>query len=406
MGSGIARKRTGGFTLVELLVVIAIIGILIALLLPAVQAAREAARRSQCLNNLKQFGVALHNYHSALNCFPPAYIFLDQTTQDRVNPGQSPDFYTNGIYMLLPYMEGTNLAQLYNPGLIWYDNYRETVQTAVPFFECPSVSKDSPLTEANPTALVFNTLGLRVCRSKINPSAPPECIFGVLDYAFNKGINDGFCYSPQKFTPPQVLGVFDVNLALNIKNIPDGTSSTFAMGEAAQGPAWQVCNMPRCAKTSAYQYGAGAGTSGPIPALQTWGQGQPNIETVASIGGQFRLNSQVACTSSPLNQNPTVETIIDDNIMYGGGATGTGDDCTGTFPFPPNNNTSSDRTSNFRSDHPGGGNFLMCDGSVRFISEGIAFLMPVYNTSTRLWTQPGPYQALSTPQGNEPNANP
>ena len=88
----LSAARLPAFTLVELLVVIAIIGILIALLLPAIQAARESARRSQCINNLKQYGVALHNYHAANKTFPPGTVMKQKAT----------DVYANANAPLLP----------------------------------------------------------------------------------------------------------------------------------------------------------------------------------------------------------------------------------------------------------------------------------------------------------------
>ena len=111
-----AWRRVRGFTLVELLVVIAIIGILIALLLPAVQAAREAARRMQCSNNLKQIGLALHNYVGAFGVFPPAGVGYGwcKAAAHWNYPSDPNILNANGLLMLLPYIEQTNLFDKYD----------------------------------------------------------------------------------------------------------------------------------------------------------------------------------------------------------------------------------------------------------------------------------------------------
>src|SRR5437763_9297298 len=106
-------SRRRGFTLIELLVVIAIIAVLIALLLPAVQSAREAARRSQCTNNLKQMGLAFHNYHSSNNAFPPAKIYAGSCSVQS-NGSAGLVLNTTAFALILGFMDQTPMYNAYN----------------------------------------------------------------------------------------------------------------------------------------------------------------------------------------------------------------------------------------------------------------------------------------------------
>ncbi|QDV70930.1 Type II secretion system protein G precursor [Rosistilla carotiformis] len=186
------RNRTQGFTLVELLVVIAIIGILVGLLLPAVQAAREAARRMQCSNNLKQFGLALHNYHDTHQKFPAGSRFTNGTGNiggDRIN----------GWVAILPFMEMGNVYDLWDFRFD-YDNAANNAAkaTVVDAMFCPS--KPRPLQGSSTVA------------------------YG--DYAFSTGTghtNDGNTNSWR--------GVFNQNSRVAFRDITDGTSNTIAAGE-------------------------------------------------------------------------------------------------------------------------------------------------------------------------------
>ena len=148
LGGGGGLYETGGFTLVELLVVIAIIGVLIALLLPAIQAARESARRMSCTNNLKQLVLAVHNYHDTLGCLPPEWPgtrrSMTVAADAPANTGYNPSFY----WRLLPYIElqqlfnqfdlGSDMNSSTNRALVFADNGAK----AIPAFTCPTAGGD------------------------------------------------------------------------------------------------------------------------------------------------------------------------------------------------------------------------------------------------------------------------
>ena len=209
----VTSKSRSGFTLVELLVVIAVIGILISLLLPAVQSAREAARRMQCSNNLKQFGLAFHNYHSALNCFPG--LGADSATTYSVQARLTPFMERQEIHAMIdfekPIMHGTGHSAIFNPTIIPW------AKASAPFFRCPSDSAAKEIPSDLAVGENFAPINYVVCTG--DGLAKPG------DYSATMPGYDGV----------KTNGLFHFTSAYNIAAVTDGTSNTMMMSESSIG---------------------------------------------------------------------------------------------------------------------------------------------------------------------------
>jgi prepilin-type N-terminal cleavage/methylation domain-containing protein/prepilin-type processing-associated H-X9-DG protein len=206
--------KKNGFTLVELLVVIAIIGILVGLLLPAVQAAREAARRMSCTNNLKQLGLALHNYESAFGFFPPSRLG-DNIPIDG-SPVGGTSAYQSWTTLILPFVEQGNLQNLMDFRFAWssFQN-RPAVSTQLPLMLCPSAPLDG---RADPFWVQGAAAGDYGSLNEIKDKVYPR-VLGLPDPGSTAR-----------------AGVLSKDFNNKLSNITDGLSNTLMLAEAAGQP--------------------------------------------------------------------------------------------------------------------------------------------------------------------------
>ena len=326
------RSSRRGFTLIELLVVIAIIAVLIALLLPAVQQAREAARRSQCRNNLKQIGLALHNYHGVHKVFPIGVLFRAdangnhrfdgsiRTTASASNNDAPAEAAFGWSFYILPFLEQAPLyeavaADTMNFAMGWDHNNSLLGQTPISVYMCPS--------DASPVLVEARTDwgGVADRNQTTPPPTNPYNHYAKLNYPGVAGhLGNG---GPDEIPVPdaglftgdlegnRLTGIFWANSNCSIADIVDGTSNTFMVGERD-------------------------GTTIVDPgAADPFRTRQPGYWI--GNGCAFFMDASLG-----LCQN-NVWRRLNGNILWDG----------------------------FGSTHTGGAHFLMADGSVRFVSESI-----------------------------------
>ena len=348
--------RPRAFTLIELLVVIAIIAVLISLLLPAVQSAREAARRAQCTNNLKQLGLSLANYESSNTCYPPA-----TTLQTNLNAGIA--FGPSCFAAMLPYLEQAPLFAAYNTSLSAQDDANSTVASAgLSVLWCPSDSQVSERFAEGPGTYHNGTTN-----------------WSFTSYAGCYGQWAGYWWGSAQSPPPPGLNPANVVACLNqyngaiislgaapffpgtsrsvvrIASVTDGTSNTIAFGEHAHSLLSK--------------------TDGSFNYWNWWmsaNYGDTSFTTFYPINIQKKAMNYTGITDG------------------------------GSFV---------NAASSF---HPGGADFAFCDGSVRFLKDTISTWQLVPSTGYPMGTSltangwvtsagytPGVYQALGSIKGGE-----
>lgn len=318
----VISRRGRGFTLIELLVVIAIIAILIALLLPAVQQAREAARRTQCKNNMKQIGLAWHNYHDVYNTFPPGYV----AKIPKLQLSGERSMWSWGAF-ILPYVEQSTMFNQLNvgPSLLEQQLILNPLaaKTPMPGFRCPSDTGPGLNDYTNSSMGPAPNGGEYSALVQDSNGASHQIAMSNYVAVANPGDSTTPPVDPTIYGPP--LGVAFQNSRINFRDITDGTSNQLLVGERA------------------YKYKGlimGAGT--------VLGHSSLTVTQSASYSVKSSQLSALGITYDGIN---------------------------GTV------NGSHSGHRGFSSNHVGGCHFALADGSVRFISENIDAIKGTVSTA-------------------------
>jgi prepilin-type N-terminal cleavage/methylation domain-containing protein/prepilin-type processing-associated H-X9-DG protein len=338
------RARRRAFTLIELLVVIAIIAVLIALLLPAVQAAREAARRAQCTNNLKQIGIACHNFHDVNNRFPYAVFEPYGTQANSYSTTAATPFGPNWAIYILPYIEQQTLYNAANIGS--YPGPNAVIANkgkSLTGFDL-SWRSSTVISSVISTYLCPTDKGNTEPFTSLSGKYPPEPNWARGNYAANAGTTDAdhcregydaVTEGPNNppFTNVSKKGVMGVQYGLTFAYLTDGSSSTILVNEVRIGL---------------------------------------NANDIRGTWAIGRAGASMTCATRDYNPTPNNKIQESDEIQ---GCS----DFANLFPTRGNmgmgcinDSGSTNDGAQARSQHPGGVNAVFCDGHVQFIKNTIA----------------------------------
>lgn len=364
------KRVRRGFTLIELLVVIAVIAVLVALLLPAVQQARERARSIQCMNNLKQVGLALHNYESTHSVFPPSFVRQEDGNPPPPPPLSDPLRYRShwtGYHLLLPFLDQATLHGEYDFDGTWLSSMASSNdrdhwllnRTVIPGVICPSAPHRA---------------------DQVGETGPPGSSLhwmagAVTDYSFCHGMDilkalpgSGEASCPGGLRhywsewPQQTRGAFGYNSSCRVADLTDGSSQTIFVGEKAGGRL---------------TYGSGAGGSPRTRVEYPWAMaavlyfaatGNSSADSVWVVG-PFAVTRDIRLPNCP-GDPPSTGVAFPMN------------------PLPVKVPPAGDERSlySFQSHHHQGAWFVMGDGSTKFLNDAI---------------DQGVYEAYSTIAGGE-----